>query len=80
MTLVCCALRMASGYGNRWGFPSAQVVARFKSQDVRQLITGELGMVHLVAEGEQWRLVQRTRPGAWYHQLNTWLQERKPLE
>lgn len=69
-----------AGFGNRWGFPSAEVVVRFEQQNVRQLITGELGMVHLVADGEHWRLQHSQRPGAWYHQLNTWLQERKPLE
>ncbi|MGO4998595.1 DNA internalization-related competence protein ComEC/Rec2 [Oceanisphaera sp. W20_SRM_FM3] len=69
-----------AGFANRWGFPSPQVVARFETQGVVQLMTAELGMVHLVAEGENWRLMQAQRPGAWYQQLNTWLQERKPLE
>ena len=69
-----------AGFANRWGFPSDQVVARFERQGVSQLITGEMGMVHFIAEGEEWRLMQAQRPGAWYHQLNTWLQERNPLE
>lgn len=69
-----------AGFGNRWGFPSSEVLARFDSQHVPQLTTGELGMVHLVAEGEHWRLVQHHRPGAWYDRLNTWLQHTKPLE
>ncbi|WP_319783781.1 DNA internalization-related competence protein ComEC/Rec2 [Oceanisphaera sp. IT1-181] len=69
-----------AGFGNRWGFPSSEVLARFESQKVPQITTGEVGMVHLVAEGEHWRLVQHQRPGAWYDRLNTWLQHTKPLE
>ncbi|MBU3823340.1 MAG: DNA internalization-related competence protein ComEC/Rec2, partial [Candidatus Oceanisphaera merdipullorum] len=69
-----------AGFANRWGFPSEQVVARFDSQGVSQLITGELGMVHFIMDGPDWRLVSSRRPGAWYHQLNTWLQQTKPLE
>lgn len=69
-----------AGFANRWGFPSEQVVARFDSQGVSQLITGELGMVHFIMDGQDWRLVSSRRPGAWYHQLNTWLQQTKPLE
>ena len=69
-----------AGFANRWGFPAPEVVERFKRQGVGQFITGDLGMVHLVAEGEHWRLMHGHRPGAWYHQLNTWLQETKPLE
>ncbi|WP_417616943.1 DNA internalization-related competence protein ComEC/Rec2 [Oceanisphaera sp.] len=69
-----------AGFANRWGFPSSEVMARFKQLGVRQVITGEQGMVHLVAEGSGWRLVQTKRPGAWYHKLNTWLNGAKPLE
>ncbi|WP_373286221.1 DNA internalization-related competence protein ComEC/Rec2 [Oceanisphaera marina] len=69
-----------AGFGNRWGFPSSEVMARFKQQGVGQIITGDQGMVHLVADGSRWRLVQRKRPGAWYHKLNTWLNGPKPLE
>lgn len=69
-----------AGFANRWGFPSSEVVARFNAQGVTQLVTGDMGMVHLVADGKQWRLVQRNRPGAWFHQLNTWLQGANPLE
>ena len=69
-----------AGFANRWGFPSSEVVARFKIQGVEQLTTGDHGMVHLVADGSGWRLVQAKRPGAWYHKLNTWLNGAKPLE
>ncbi|MFP2769292.1 DNA internalization-related competence protein ComEC/Rec2 [Oceanisphaera sp. KMM 10153] len=62
-----------AGYANRWGFPSSEVVARFKQQGVPQLITGEHGMVHLVADGDRWQLLQSRRPGPWYHRLNAWL-------
>ncbi|MBM7454960.1 competence protein ComEC [Oceanisphaera litoralis] len=73
-----------AGFANRWGFPSAEVVARFNRQGVTQLITGEHGMVHLVADGHRWRLLQPRRPGPWYQRLNAWLttggRPPKPLE
>ena len=69
-----------AGFANQWGFPSPEVVARFEQQDVEQLTTGELGMVHFVAKDSGWQLRTKTRPGVWYHQLNTWLQTAKPLE
>ncbi|GAA3711737.1 DNA internalization-related competence protein ComEC/Rec2 [Oceanisphaera sediminis] len=62
-----------AGFANRWGFPSAEVVARFEQQGVPQLITGEHGMVHLVADGQHWRLTLSRRPGPWYQRLNGWL-------
>ncbi|OIN08981.1 DNA internalization-related competence protein ComEC/Rec2 [Oceanisphaera psychrotolerans] len=69
-----------AGFANRWGFPSPEVVARFEQMGVSQLITGEHGMVHLVAEGKRWRLVDAGRPGPWYHRLGAWLNGTKPLE
>ncbi len=73
-----------AGYANRWGFPSSEVLARLDRQGVRQLITGDHGMVHLVADGHRWRLLQSRRPGPWYHRLNAWLmtggRPPKPLE
>ncbi|WP_245879624.1 DNA internalization-related competence protein ComEC/Rec2 [Zobellella endophytica] len=69
-----------AGFNNRWGFPSPEVVARFAQQGVPQLVTGEHGMVHLAASGDRWRLVNARRPGPWYHRLNAWLNESKPLE
>ncbi|MGR7920684.1 DNA internalization-related competence protein ComEC/Rec2 [Zobellella denitrificans] len=69
-----------AGFYNRWGFPSPEVVARFERQGVAQLTTGEHGMVHLAADGHRWRLLNPRRSGAWYHRLNAWLQEAKPLE
>ncbi|WP_375057990.1 DNA internalization-related competence protein ComEC/Rec2 [Zobellella sp. DQSA1] len=69
-----------AGYQNRWGFPAAEVVDRFERQGVAQLTTGDHGMVHLVASDDRWRLVNVRRPGAWYHRLNAWLNESKPLE
>lgn len=69
-----------AGFNNRWNFPSSEVVARFNKQGVKQITTGEQGMVHLVADGSQWRLMQEKRPGAWYNKLNTWLNGTKPLE
>lgn len=62
-----------AGFANRWGFPSSEVVDRFKQQGIPQLITGEHGMVHLVADGARWRLIQSRRPGPWYQRLNAWL-------
>ncbi|WP_298720486.1 DNA internalization-related competence protein ComEC/Rec2 [uncultured Oceanisphaera sp.] len=62
-----------AGFANRWGFPSAEVMARFEQQGVPQLITGEHGMVHLVADGQHWRLTRSRRPGPWYQRLNGWL-------
>lgn len=69
-----------AGFANQWGFPSSEVVARFEQQKVRQLTTGELGMVHLLAKDSGWQLQTKSRPGVWYHKLNTWLQTAKPLE
>ncbi|MBO1519141.1 DNA internalization-related competence protein ComEC/Rec2 [Oceanisphaera pacifica] len=69
-----------AGFNNRWGFPAPEVVTRFREQGAQQLITGELGMVHWVAKGEEWHLVQTKRAGAWYNSLNTWLNGAKPLE
>lgn len=69
-----------AGFNNRWGFPSPEVVARFDRQGVAQLNTGEHGMVHLAADGDRWRLLNPRRAGAWYHRLNAWLNEAKPLE
>lgn len=69
-----------AGFANRWGFPSAEVVARFQQQGVAQLTTGELGMVHWVATESHWRLVHSKRSGAWYNSLNTWLNDANPLE
>lgn len=69
-----------AGFANRWGFPSAEVSARFRRAGVTQLVTGEEGMIHLVAGPDGWRRQGRGRPGPWYHRLNAWLNEAKPLE
>lgn len=69
-----------AGFANRWGFPAAEVVERFERQGVEQYVTGRHGMLHFAAQGDQWRLVNRRRPGPWYNRLNAWLNARKSLE
>ncbi|WP_116472800.1 DNA internalization-related competence protein ComEC/Rec2 [Zobellella maritima] len=69
-----------AGFANRWGFPADEVVARFERQGVEQYVTGQHGMLHFTAQGDQWRLVNRWRAGPWYNRLNAWLNGRKSLE
>ncbi|WP_232455108.1 DNA internalization-related competence protein ComEC/Rec2 [Oceanisphaera avium] len=69
-----------AGFNNRWGFPGAAVKERYAQQNIEQLVTGELGMVHFISQDEQWHLMTHRRSAVWYHQLNAWLQHTKPLE
>lgn len=61
-----------AGFGNRWGFPAKEVLARYQAAGVHQLITGQDGMIHFAASGDQWRRVGQGRPGPWYQQLAAW--------
>ncbi|AEY01605.1 DNA internalization-related competence protein ComEC/Rec2 [Oceanimonas sp. GK1] len=61
-----------AGFANRWGFPAPEVVARYRAAGVQQRVTGEQGMIHLVANGDHWRPVHSRRPGPWYHRLAAW--------
>ncbi|OYD25131.1 DNA internalization-related competence protein ComEC/Rec2 [Oceanimonas baumannii] len=61
-----------AGFANRWGFPAAEVEARYRNAGTRQLVTGREGMIHLVAEGAHWRRIGQGRAGPWYQHLATW--------
>ncbi|OXY82405.1 DNA internalization-related competence protein ComEC/Rec2 [Oceanimonas doudoroffii] len=73
-----------AGFANRWGFPAPEVVARYRQAGVTQVVTGEQGLIHLVANGPSWRRVGHDRPGPWYHRLAAWREtggiQPKPLE
>ncbi|MDP5291312.1 DNA internalization-related competence protein ComEC/Rec2 [Oceanimonas sp. CHS3-5] len=61
-----------AGFTNRWSFPAPEVVARYRHAGVEQWITGDDGMIHLVANGTRWRRLGHGRPGPWYHRLAAW--------
>lgn len=68
----------SSGYGNRWGFPHPEVVARFST--ARQWNTAELGMIRIVnwSEGSEISAYRMSEP--WYRDLDAWLGQAEPLE
>lgn len=68
----------SSGYGNRWGFPNPQTVARFGA--IRQWNTAYDGMVRISVWPDQVVIGGYRQGLGWYRDLDAWLGRGEPLE
>ena len=68
----------SSGYGNRWGFPHPEVVARFSAS--RQWNTANSGLVRIRNWPQRSEISAYRMSQPWYRDLDAWLGQAEPLE
>lgn len=63
----------SAGYANRWGFPRAEVVARFSSVSSSQMTTADTGAISFTFGDESVAVTAWREQGPWYHRIEAWL-------